>query len=251
MSRWKALVVDDEPLARANLQLALAESPRWLCAAACANADEARALLSQQAVDLLLLDVRMPRQSGLSLATGLHALPKPPLLVLVTAYADHALHAFDVQALDYLLKPFDGERFAAMLARAEQALAQRRVGVALRQSQAEEPAPAPAARHVHVRSVGSMEKVAIANIQWVRSAGNYVELHTSSGMVLHRSSLDAFEKCLPVDQFLRVHRTALVRATAITALSGNGDKTYVASLCCGADLPVSERFVGPVRKLFA
>jgi two-component system LytT family response regulator len=253
MSRWKALVVDDEPLARANLQLALAESPRWLCVAACASGEEALTLLHQQPVDLLLLDVRMPRQSGLGLAAELHALKSPPLLVFVTAHADHALKAFDVEALDYVLKPFDGERFAAMLSRAERALAERR---AQKQGGPADPpgdaaAGSSGAKHLHVRSVRSMEKVPIANILFIRSAGNYVELHTASGMLLHRSSLDAIAQALPAGQFIRVHRTALARASAITALTSGGDKTYVASLSNGADLPVSERFVAQVRKLFA
>ncbi len=250
MSRWKALVVDDEPLARANLQLALAESPRWLCVAACASADEAAALLSQQAVDLLLLDVRMPRQSGLALAAGLRGLATPPLLVFVTAYADHALGAFDVEALDYLLKPFDSERFAATLARAERVLAQRQAPLQAPVSASPADTPEPR-KHLHVRSVRNMEKVPIANILWVRSAGNYVELHTASGMVLHRSSLDAIARSLPPGQFIRVHRTALARVSAITALSSGSDKNHVASLSSGVDLPVSDSFVAQVRKLFA
>lgn len=254
MSRWKALVVDDEPLARANLQLALAESPRWLCVAACASAEEARALLNQQAVDLLLLDVRMPRQSGLGLAAELRTLRAPPLVVFVTAYAEHALSAFEVEALDYVLKPFDGERFAATLARAERALAQRQAAVPVAAAELSEDAAGPAtagSKHLHVRSVGSMGKIPIANIQWVRSAGNYVELHMATGMVLHRSSLDAIAKSLPADQFIRVHRTALARVSTITALSSGGDKTFVASLSSGIELPVSERFVAQVRKLLA
>ena len=122
MKMWNALIVDDEALARSNLQLALAEHPDWRCVGACASAAEARVALAQREVDLLLLDIQMPRQNGLAFAAELAQQPGAPLVVFVTAYDEHALSAFDVFALDYLLKPFDDQRFAAMLGRAEQML---------------------------------------------------------------------------------------------------------------------------------
>ncbi|WIV98800.1 LytR/AlgR family response regulator transcription factor [Kinneretia aquatilis] len=266
MKMWNALIVDDEALARSNLQLALAEHPDWRCVGACASAAEARVALAQREVDLLLLDIQMPRQNGLAFAAELAQQPGAPLVVFVTAYDEHALSAFDVFALDYLLKPFDDQRFAAMLGRAEQMLGLKQ-GAAL-QAEAlqafvrEQHSRAagtglPELPFLTVRSVGLVERIAVAEIEWIAAAGNYVELHlqsTSAGvpgrMVLHRSTLSALEARLPQGQFLRVHRTALVRPKAFASLAVTGDSTYALSLRSGVQVPVSERFVKEVRAHF-
>ncbi|MCV2352412.1 LytR/AlgR family response regulator transcription factor [Paucibacter sp. Y2R2-4] len=271
-----ALVVDDEALARSNLQLALADHPGWRCVGACAGAAEARVALAQREVDLLLLDIQMPRQNGLNFAAELQAAATPqkpaPLIVFVTAFDEHALSAFDVFALDYLLKPFDDQRFAAMLARAEQVLALKQsaahamayattyadaMGSFLKeQSQVAAGQPYPALDFLTVRSVGSVERVAVADIEWIAAAGNYVELHlkTASGsnprVVLHRSTLSALELRLPSQQFMRVHRTALVRPAAMSRMEVTGDSTYELTLTSGDKVPVSERFAKEVRAVF-
>ncbi len=259
MDKWTALIVDDEALARSNLQLALAEHPNWHCAGACTGAAEARLALAQRPVDLLLLDIQMPRQHGLSFASELCRLAAPPLVVFVTAYDAHALSAFDVFALDYLLKPFDDQRFAQMLARAEQTLQLRQLagyvesmgGFLHERQQLLDVRPRPELQALIVRSVGAMERIDTADIEWIGAAGNYVELHLAARVVLHRSTLSALEQRLPAGQFMRVHRTVVVRNTAITALHVTGDSTYEARLRSGEMVPVSERFVKDVRALFA
>lgn len=253
-----ALIVDDEALARSNLQLALAEHPGWRCAGSCMNAAEARVALAEREVDLLLLDIQMPRQNGLSLAAELCRGAKPPLIVFVTAFDEHALSAFDVFALDYLLKPFDDQRFAAMLARAEQMLrlrqgasyAESMAGLLHERESLASGRPCPALDALIVRSVGSVERIALTEVEWIAAAGNYVELHLPGRLVLHRSTLGALEARLPGRDFLRVHRTALVRRDAIAALAVTGDSTYEARLRSGAQVPVSERYVKEVRRLF-
>ncbi|MBT9459201.1 MAG: response regulator transcription factor [Burkholderiaceae bacterium] len=259
MDKWTALIVDDEALARSNLQLALAEHPNWHCVGACPGAAEARLVLAQRPVDLLLLDIQMPRQHGLSFASELCRLAAPPLVVFVTAYDEHALSAFDVFALDYLLKPFDDQRFAQMLARAEQTLQLRQLagyvesmgGFLHERQQLLDGRPRPELQALIVRSVGAMERIDTADIEWIGAAGNYVELHLAERVVLHRSTLSALEQRLPAGQFMRVHRTVVVRNTAITALHVTGDSTYEARLRSGEMVPVSERFVKDVRALFA
>lgn len=263
---WNALIVDDEALARSNLQLALAEHPDWRCVGACASAAEARVALAQREVDLLLLDIQMPRQNGLAFAAELAQQPGAPLVVFVTAYDEHALSAFDVFALDYLLKPFDDQRFAAMLGRVEQMLGLKQ-GAALQaealqafvreQHSRAAGAGLPELPYLTVRSVGLIERIAVAELEWIAAAGNYVELHLQSPspgvpgrQVLHRSTLSALEARLPQGQFLRVHRTALVRPCAFASLAVTGDSTYALSLRSGEQVPVSERFVKDVRAHF-
>jgi two-component system, LytTR family, response regulator len=255
---WTALVVDDEALARSNLQLAFADHPQWVCVTTCHSAADARQALARADVDLVLLDIRMPRQNGLSFAAELAGRPKPPLVVFVTAYDEHAVAAFDVFALDYLLKPFDDERFARMLARASQALQQqsRAALAASLEGFLRDQAPrgadqaAPALTELVVRSVGTVERIAVADVQWLSTAGNYVVLHLAGRTVLHRSTLGALESRLPAGEFLRVHRTALVRPPLIGALFVTGDGTYAVRLTDGEQVSVSERHVDAVRRLF-
>ncbi len=269
-----ALVVDDEALARSNLQLALADHPGWRCAGVCAGTAEARVALASRDIDLLLLDIQMPRQNGLNFAAELQAKASPqqpaPLIVFVTAFDAHAISAFDVFALDYLLKPFDDQRFAAMLARAEQVLALRQsaahaaaqiaayadaMGSFLtEQTQLAAGQPCPSLAYLTVRSVGSVERIAVQEIEWIAAAGNYVELHLrampgqgSPRVVLHRSTLSALALRLPPQQFMRVHRTALVRPSAMSRMEVTGDSTYELTLTSGDKVPVSERFVKDVR----
>lgn len=264
---WNALIVDDEALARSNLQLALAEhGSQWRCAGSCASAAEARVALAQREVDLLLLDIRMPRQNGLTFAAELAQSPRPPLLVFVTAYDEHALSAFDVFALDYLLKPFDDQRFASMLARAQHMLELKQNAAAraetlaafVREQQARAAGQGlPELPALIVRSVGLVERIAVADIEWIGAAGNYVELHLAAmdgapaRVVLHRSTLAALEARLPRQQFQRVHRTAVVRPAAFASLSVTGDGTYALGLRSGDVVPVSERYVREVRARFA
>ncbi len=264
---WTVLVVDDEALARSNLQLALAEHPQWQAAELCASAAEARVAMAQREFDLLLLDIQMPRQTGLSFAAELCASPTPPLLVFVTAFDEHALAAFDVFALDYLLKPFDDQRFAAMLARAEQVLrlkqsasyAQAMSGFLHEQRSLAAGQACPELAFLNVRSVGLLERIAVADIEWIGAAGNYVELHLratagtshKSRVVLHRATLSALEQRLPRAQFMRVHRTVLLRPEAVLSLEVSGDACYEATLRCADKVPVSERYVKQVRALFA
>lgn len=253
------LIVDDEALARSNLKLALNELPNWQVCGLAANTAEARVLMVRHPPDLVLLDIQMPRQHGLSFAAELAALPEPPLVIFVTAHDEHALAAFEVHALDYLLKPVDDERLAQALLRAEGLLQQRQQAlqaeslsafVRERAAEARETDPLALTQLV-VRSVGALERVAVRDVVRFCSAGNYVELFLRDGRsLLHRASLSALESRLPAGEFLRVHRTVLVRPQEIAGLAVEGDGVYAARLQDGSTVPVSERHVGAVRALF-
>lgn len=258
---WKVLIVDDEALARSNLQLALADLPNWSVVGLCADAAEARVAMAEKAPDLVLLDIQMPRQHGLSFAAELAHLSAPPLVVFVTAHDEHALAAFDVHALDYLLKPVDDARLAKALQRAEGMLSQAQQAshaaaglsayVREREAQVQHQA-LPELEQLVVRSVGNIERVAVRDVRWLASAGNYVELHLADERrLLHRATLSALEDRMPKGEFLRVHRTALVRPADIVSLAVVGDDVYTASLRNGQQVPVSERYVKDVRRLFS
>ena len=250
------LIVDDEAPSRTNLRLAMAAFPGWTLAAECGGAGAARAALAAGPVDVVFLDIRMPGESGLALARELGRQPEPPLVIFVTAFSEHAVDAFEVHALDYLLKPLNDARLAQALERAESLLrhGQRAAyGQALRgyadaASDAGTDVDAYLER-ISVRSVGRIEQVRVQDILWLESAGNYVNLCLAGRQVLHRIPLGRLETLLDPAVFLRVHRGAIVRRDPVGTLATIGDGSYRLTLRCGVQLAVSERHVAALRAL--
>lgn len=254
----RALIVDDEEPGRINLRFALAAHPSWAIAGECADTAQARAFLAKEAVDVVFLDIRMPRESGLQLAHALAQWPAPPLIIFVTAYDTHAVEAFRVHALDYLLKPLDDADLARALARADALMAQRQLAAhtgALRDwsaSHQRTPDQAPVyLRQLNVRSVGRIDFVQLDEVMWIEAAGNYVELHLAQRRVLHRVAISTLERHLDPGSFMRVHRSALVRLDQVVALRTGADGASALTLRCGGVVPVSERHLARVRKLLS
>lgn len=256
----RVLIVDDEEPGRINLRFALGAHPSWQIAAECADTAQARAFLATQAVDVIFLDIRMPRESGLELAHDLAHDPAlqaaPPLVIFVTAYDTHAVEAFRVHALDYLLKPLDDAELAKALTRADALITQRQLAAhtgALRDWSASSRAQdTPVYLHqLNVRSVGRLDLVRLEDVQWIEAAGNYVELHLAQRRVLHRVAIGTLERHLDPAVFVRVHRSALVRLDHVEGLRTGADGASTLTLRCGAAVPVSERHLGKVRKLLS
>jgi two-component system LytT family response regulator len=244
------LIVDDEAPSRANLRLALGAHPDWVLAGECDGTAAARMLLAAQDVDVIFLDIQMPAESGLVLAREISRLPAPPLIVFVTAYSEHAVDAFDVHALDYLLKPLNDARLAQTVERIGAMLGQRQreaYGAALRDYVGAGVGREAVLERINVRSVGRVEQILVADILWIESAGNYVELHLAGRTVLHRITLNRLETLLASDDFLRVHRGAIVRRSEIARLDTVGDGSYRLTLRCGAAVAVSERYLAALK----
>jgi two-component system LytT family response regulator len=243
------LIVDDELPSRANLRLALAAHPDWRLVAECDGTAAARAVLAAQDVDVIFLDIQMPAESGLVLAREISRIAAPPLIVFVTAYSEHAVDAFEVHALDYLLKPLNDARLAQTVERIGAMLGQRQreaYGAALR-DYVDAGQAKTAMERINVRSVGRIEQILVADILWIESAGNYVELHLAGRAVLHRITLNRLETLLAPGDFLRVHRGAIVRRSEIARLDTVGDGGYRLTLRCGATVAVSERYLGALK----
>ncbi|MBJ7312772.1 LytR/AlgR family response regulator transcription factor [Rugamonas sp. CCM 8940] len=253
------LIVDDELPALANLEWSLARRPQWRLLAPCRSSEQAREQLRRAPADLILLDIQMPGQSGLEFARELCQGPAAPLIVFVTAYDEHALSAFDVFALDYVLKPYDDERFDLMLKRAAQTLELNQQAAMngalldyLRDRAAEVAGHgAPLLQQLVVRTAGGLERVAVDDIVWIGTAGNYVELHLAARRVLHRTTITAIAARLSAQDFVRVHRTALVRRSAIAGLRSESDGSYTLRLAQGDSVRVSTSYLKQVQAMFA
>lgn len=245
------LIVDDEAPGRANLRLALGAHPDWLLVAECDGTASARAAMARWDVDVLFLDIQMPAESGVVLARELSRLREPPLIVFVTAYSEYAVDAFEVHALDYLLKPLDDARLAQAVERIAAMLKYRQraaYGAAVRDYVDAASGPGRAClERINVRSIGCIEQIRVRDILWIESAGNYVELHLSARTVLHRITFTRLEALLGPDDFLRVHRSVIVRRDQIASLATTGEGSYRLTLRCGASVAVSERHLAAVK----
>ncbi len=254
----RVLIVDDEEPGRANLRYALQEHDNWSVAAECASAASAREAMAQFTVDVIFLDIQMPRETGLVLARELAGIPEPPLVIFVTAFNAHAIEAFELHALDYLLKPFDDQRLAMALGRASAMLQQRQqasygraLNLYIKSEDAARSAPAGTPvywQQIGVRSVGRVECIQLAEVLWIEAAGNYVQLHLAHRMVLHRVALSQLEKHLDPAIFLRVHRSAIVRHDQLRQLEVIGDGIYQLRISNQDKVPVSERYVAETRR---
>jgi two-component system response regulator AlgR len=214
----RVLIVDDEELARLRLRGLVHDSvePKASVVGEAANAAQALAWLAGNSCDLILLDVQMPGRDGLQLAAELKRLAEPPAVVFVTAHAEHALHAFDLDAVDYLTKPVRRERLHAALQRVAQRLALQR-GVAA----ATPPLEPDDAVAIVVTDRGRVLRVPLAEVLYFKAELKYVTLRTADHTYVLDEALSDLEQRLG-ERFLRVHRNALVARGAVRALERRG-----------------------------
>jgi two-component system LytT family response regulator len=222
--------VDDEPLARENLRLLLARQADVDAVCECRTGAEALLEVIRFKPDLALLDIRMPGIDGFGVAASIDA--SGPLVVFVTAFEDHARRAFDADAIDYLLKPFDDERFESMLARVRRRLDERRALAAVSRAYPET---------LVVREVGRVRLVAVKSIEWVAAEGVYCRLHHDGRSTLLRSSMDQLTASLDPERFVRIHRSAIVAIDRVVELRPALHGDYVVVLQSGVDVPLSRR----------
>jgi two-component system, LytTR family, response regulator len=261
----RVLVVDDERLPRQRLMRLLEEIPNTECAGECANGRSAVDAIESLMPDLVLLDVRMPGMGGLDVARsfGSHV----PFVIFVTAFDEYALSAFEVHAIDYLLKPVERERFVAAIERARMLVssttaAQRherllallqsepRMGTAGEPRDVQDPLAEPAPslpagepgsfpRRFLVKGDGQMYFVAVDDIDWIEAYGNYVRLHVGKSVHLIRETLGNIERKLDATRFARVHRSSIVNLDRVARMDLWGAGDYVVLLKDGTKLKLS------------
>ena len=260
----RVLIVDDESLPRQRLMRLLEEVPNTECVGEAANGRSAVDAIESLLPDLVLLDVRMPGMGGLDVARSLTG--HVPFVIFVTAFDEYALSAFEVHAIDYLLKPVERERFVAAVERARSLVANTTAAqrherlLALLQgesrSAASEPdgrselsdaapppplAADPAAfpRRFLVKGDGQMYFVAVTDIDWVEAYGNYVRLHVGKCVHLIRETLGNIERKLDPTRFARVHRSSIVNLDRVARMDLWGAGDYVVLLKDGTKLKLS------------
>ena len=264
----RALVVADEPLARRGIRARLAHAEGVDVVGECDSGPAAVEVIRRVAPDLVFLDVQMPGLDGFGVVQQVGA-DRMPMVVFVTAYHAHALRAFEVHALDYLLKPIDDERFARAVERARQAVAERRDGAlgrrlsamlaewaSARGSSGEETADSSAqpgaalARHrarVLVKDRGRVVLLDEDEVDWIEADGDYVRVHARGKGHLIRETLTAAEARLTGSRFVRIHRSSIVNVGRIRELRPLPNRDYVVVLRDGTQLKLSRSYSDRLR----
>ena len=242
----KVLIVDDEPLARARLRTLLGDctAPAVLVDGEAANATQALEMMRRQHFDLALLDIHMPGADGLTLAQTLRALPDPPAVVFVTAHTEHAVQAFELEAIDYLTKPVRLERLQTALQKVERSIN------ASRGAKADEPEEV-----LIIQDRGRTERVPLSQVLYFKAELKYITVRTAAKSYILDGSLSELEERYHAS-FMRIHRNALIARRAVRALekhfdADEGEGWAVRLNGISELLAVSRRQLAAVREVIA
>lgn len=256
----RTLIVDDEPLAREGLRVLLERDPEVEVVGECGDGESAAEAIATLRPDLVFLDIQMPEADGFAALS--EADDELPLVVFVTAYDRYAIRAFDVHALDYLLKPFDDERLEEALARAKSRLRERRdtalterIAQLLAERSAERTekpreaskgstgvpraSPSDHLERLVVKRAGRVLFLEVDEIDWIEAADYYVRLHVGDQAHLLRTTMKRLERSLDPDVFFRIHRSFIVRLDFVKELRPDGSGEYEVVLRDGTSLSLS------------
>lgn len=211
MNRYNCLVADDEPIAREIIEGYCNHLPALQVIASCGNALEAKTVLQQQPVDILFLDINMPVLDGIAF---LKTIKTPPQVIFTTAYKEYAVNAFDLAAVDYLLKPFSLERFIVAVDKAIERI---------NKPAAMQPVTTVAKEegYLFVRTDSKIYKLLFKDILYAEANGNYTKIVTTSQTLMPGMTFSSFEEQLPKSLFIRVHRSFIINKAALSHIEGN------------------------------
>jgi two-component system LytT family response regulator len=233
--RLRILVVDDEPVARKTIRLLARRDPEVVVVAECGNGADAIDAVHAYKPDLLFLDVQMPRMDGFDVVEILG--DEAPVIVFVTAYDQYAIRAFEVHAVDYLLKPFTDERFERALERAKELA--RRGGGGARALAGLTSAHRTAVQRFMVRAAGRVIFLKAAEIDWIEAADYYARLHVGRNSYLLRESMNDLEASLDAATFVRIHRSTIVNLDRVREMRPTPGAELVVILADGTELRMS------------
>jgi len=244
MRRLRTLIVDDEPLAIERLQILSAEHPIIEIVGTANDGVEALRIAQTLTPDLIFLDIGMPKMDGINAARALGLMPKKPAIILITAYDNFAVEAFDLDVVDYVLKPVSSERLGRAITRASAAPA------------AETQLPTPSAkadnRYAHefwVSKRAELIRVAAMDIERIEAERDYMRLHTNGRSYLLHQTISALEQRLDPEQFQRIHRSHIVRRDLITGLRHEGGGVWHALLGEEHAMRIGRKYLADVKRL--
>ena len=254
MDKIRALVVDDEPIARKGVRRELERDADVEVVGECANGRDAVSFIREQKPDLVFLDLQMPELDGFGVVEQV-GVERMPTVVFVTAFDEFALKAFELHALDYVLKPFNSERFRVALRRAKAQARQARAAeldarlLALLRDAGRAGGPGAYLERVVVKSGGRVFFLGVAEIDWIEAAGNYVRLHAGRESHLVQGTMSRLEGRLDPNVFLRVHRSAIVNITRIRELHPLFHGEYAIKLADGTELTSGRGYRDNLQRL--
>lgn len=247
--QFTALIADDEPLARERVRRYLSVYPEFEVVAEATSGDEALRMIEENDVDLLFLDIQMPGMDGLAVleaAKSAHS----PYVIFITAHEQHAVKAFELEAIDYLLKPYDDVRFGRAIERAKKLLhtgsKQNDDHITIDEI---DPKTQKFVERLLVKEQGRLIPVQISDVDHFSSAGNYVRLHTPGTSYLVRDTLTRLESVLDPKRFARIHRTSIVNLSRIKSLEPLYGGDYTIQLNNGSRLTLSRNFTEQVMRI--
>lgn len=204
----RCLVIDDEPPAREIIQRYIEQIPTLELAGECANALQALTLLQQKQIDLIFLDIRMPQLQGNDF---LKTLKNPPKIIFTTAYTDYAVESYELDVVDYLMKPIPFDRFLKAVNKAYSVAGPKHEGIISAEKKSES--------FVYFRADRKMIKVMLQDIIYIESMKDYVKIFTNNGMIITKQSISSVEAMLPEKQFVRTHRSYIVSTIHIKSFT--------------------------------
>jgi len=241
----KVIIIDDEPLARSIVVEYLQNHPDLEVVQQCGDGFEGLKAIQQHQPDLIFLDIQMPKITGFEM---LELIEQPPGVIFTTAFDEYAIKAFESHAVDYLLKPFNQERFDKAIAKWNEQ--KTNLPEKMTQSVLESASSSPTQRHrIVVRNGSKIKIISVTDVFYLEAADDYVKIHTQEGYFLKNKTMTHFEQSLDEQLFVRSHRSYIVNVQQITRIDPYEKDSHVAILRSGAKVPVSRSGYGRLKEV--
>ena len=241
----KVIIIDDEPLARSIVKEYLEQHPQLELVAECGDGFEGVKAIQQYQPDLVFLDIQMPKINGFEM---LELVEPQPAVIFTTAFDEYAIRAFEAHAIDYLLKPFNQERFDKAVSKwmEQRSTGAERSTEELLETASQSPSQS---QRIVVKNGSKIKIIPVHDVFYLEAADDYVKIHTQEGYFLKNKTMNHFEKALDGQQFVRSHRSFIVNVQQITRIDPYEKDNHVAVLRSGAKVPVSRGGYGKLKSV--
>ena len=241
----KVIIIDDEPLARSIVKEYLQKHPQLQLMQECNDGFDGLKAIQQHQPDLIFLDIQMPKINGFEM---LELIEQPPSVIFTTAFDEFAIKAFEAHAVDYLLKPFDQQRFDKAIAKwtEQKSTSTEKATQDLLESASLSPSQS---QRIVVKNGSKIKIIPVHDVQYLEAADDYVKIHTTEGYFLKNKTMNHFEQSLDGQQFVRSHRSYIVNVQHITRIDPYEKDNHIAILRSGAKVPVSRSGYGKLKEV--